>query len=266
MEEYSVHLRKRSYEGGRHGASFELCLQLPLTLTHSLVGQVSIDVIPDNVLLEIFSFYVERIQIMGRWHTLTHVCRSWRNIVFASPHRLNLQLLCTNKRPVKDMLDIWPTTLPIIIQYRSDSLFPEKGADNIFAALEHRDRVCEIDFRLWDVSSSITERFVAMTREPFPALTSLCLGSNTEWAPAIPDSFLCGSAPRLQTLWLVNIPFPTLPKLLMSVSDLVHLDLLSIPHSTYTSHPRRWSRACPGCPRSNRLTSNSFRLDLAPMG
>jgi hypothetical protein len=169
--------------------------------------------IPDDVLLEIFSFYVEKIQIMGLWHTLTHVCRSWCNIVFASPHRLNLQLLCTNRRPVKEMLDIWPTTLPIIIQYRGDPLFPEKGADNIFAALEHRDRVCEIDFWLWDVSSSITERFVAMTREPFPALTSLRLGSNTEWVPAIPKSFLCGSAPRLQRLCLSNIPFLALPNL-----------------------------------------------------
>ena len=202
------------------------------------VGQVSAE-IPDDVLLEIFSFYVEaeagdvNADDMNGWHTLVHVCQSWRHVVFASPRRLNLRLLCTNRRPVKEMLDIWPMNLPIIIRYNSSPLFPAKGADNIIAALEHRDRVCEI--ALWGVSSSLSERFAAMTREPFPALTSLLLGSNNEWAPTIPDSFLAGSAPRLRRLWLVNTPFPALRKLLMSTSDLVHLDLLNIPYSAYIS-------------------------------
>ena len=190
--------------------------------------------IPDDCLLEIFSFYVQvEAEDVNAWHTLVHVCQSWRNVVFASPLRLNLRLLCTNRRPVKEMLDIWPTTLPIIIRYNSGALFPAKGADNIIAALEHRDRVCEI--ALWGVSSSLWERFAAMTREPFLALTSLLLGSNNEWAPTIPDPFLAGSAPRLQRLWLANTSFPALRKLLMSTSDLVHLDLLNIPHSAYIS-------------------------------
>lgn len=189
--------------------------------------------IPDDVLLEIFSFYVDKAEDVNEWHTLVHVCQSWRNVVFASPRHLNLRLLCTNRSPVKDMLDIWPTTLPIIIQYNSGPLFPAKGADNIIAALEHRDRVCEI--ALWGVLSSLLERFAAMTREPFPALTSLLLGSNNEWTPAVPDSFLSGSAPRLRKLWLVNTPFPQLQKLLMSASDLVHLDLVNIPDSAYIS-------------------------------
>lgn len=189
--------------------------------------------IPDDILLEIFSLYVDEAEDVNEWHTLTHVCQSWRNVVFASPRRLDLRLLCTNRRPVKEMLDIWPTTLPIVIRYNSGHLFPAKGADNIIAALQHRDRVCEI--ALWGVSSSLSERFAAMTREPFPALTSLLLGSNNEWGPVVPDSFLCGSAPRLRRLWLANVPFPALQKLLMSASDLVYLDLLNIPHSAYIS-------------------------------
>ena len=130
------------------------------------------------------------------------------------------------------MLDIWPTTLPIIVGYCSD-FFPQRGTDNVIAALEHRARVCAID--LWDVPNSLLERFVAMAREPFPTLTSLLLDSDNQWAPAIPDSFLCESAPRLRRLWLRNIPFPQLGKLLMLARNLVHLGLLKIRHSAYIS-------------------------------
>ena len=54
-------------------------------------------------------------------------------------------------------------------------------------------------------------------------------------APALPDGFLGGSAPRLQSLELDSIPFPALPKLLLSATDLVHLTLWNIPHSGYIS-------------------------------
>jgi len=75
-------------------------------------------------------------------------------------------------------------------------------------------------------------------QEPFPALTRLSLRSkNGETSPVIPDSFLGGSAPhlRLQSLFLISIPFPGLPKLLLSATQLVHLHLWDIPHSGYIS-------------------------------
>ncbi|KAI0291180.1 hypothetical protein B0F90DRAFT_1779209, partial [Multifurca ochricompacta] len=53
---------------------------------------------------------------MWEWHRLTHVCRRWRYLIFASPHRLDLRLLCTNGTPVRRTLDCWPA-LPISIQY-----------------------------------------------------------------------------------------------------------------------------------------------------
>jgi hypothetical protein len=193
---------------------------------------VTIEKVPDDVLLEIFSIYVDEAEDVDAWCTLVHVCQNWRHIAFVSPRRLNMQLLCTNRRPVRAMLDIWPA-LPIIIRYDGDLMLPAKGADNIIAALEHRHRVCEIV--LWGVSSSMSERFAAMTQEPFPVLTSLHLGSNNEWAPVVPDSFLGGSAPRLRRLRLTNVPFPALRKLLLSTSGLVHLDLLNVPHSAYIS-------------------------------
>jgi hypothetical protein len=52
----------------------------------------------------------------------------------------------------------------------------------------------------------------------------------------LPDSFLGGSAPRLQILHFNGISFSATPKLLSSANnDLVELRLLDIPHSGYIS-------------------------------
>ena len=66
------------------------------------------------------------------WHTLVHVCRNWRNVVFGSPRRLNLHLCCTKRTPVRENLDIWPQ-LPIIIK-----VYYHDRWDNIFASLVPR--------------------------------------------------------------------------------------------------------------------------------
>ena len=69
---------------------------------------------------------------------------------------------------------------------------------------------------------------------PFPEMTNLLLESHDE-TPVIPvpDSFL--GAPRLQYFTLFDIPFPGLPKLLLSANHLVSLSLFRIPHSGYIS-------------------------------
>ncbi len=190
---------------------------------------MTIGTLPDDILLEIFDFYMHGANGYDWWQKLVYICRRWRNVVFASPHRLNLQLLCTRTRSAKGMLDLWPE-LPIIIQ---DGGWPNtvEGADNVAAALELNDRVSRID--LCDVSSSQLERFVAIMQVPFPALTHLLLGPFDEMAPVISD--WGGSAPRLQTLWLECVPFPALPKLLSTTTDLVDLCLFNIPHSGYIS-------------------------------
>ena len=62
---------------------------------------IRIDVLPDDVLLEIFDFYMnvdvfyEDKRETEAWQTLVHVCRRWRYLVFGSPRRLNLRLCCT---------------------------------------------------------------------------------------------------------------------------------------------------------------------------
>src|SRR6266566_10126675 len=86
------------------------------------VGRVTMDMLPDIALLEIFDCYVNQAQEfklcppikIQAWHTLVHVCRTWRTIVLESPCRLDLRLLWTHKTPVKEKLAVWPP-LPIII-------------------------------------------------------------------------------------------------------------------------------------------------------
>jgi len=69
----------------------------------------------------------------------------------------------------------------------------------------------------------------------FPELTELRLSSDGETPPVASDSFLGGSAPHLRVFQLSGIPFPGLPKLLLSATHLLRLELSNIPHSGYFS-------------------------------
>jgi len=106
--------------------------------------------------------------------------------------------------------------------------------DNIVVALKHSDRVCQIKLCWVDHGLQWDKVFAAM-QVPFPELTDLWLVSDGETLPAIPDSFLGGSAPRLRLFTLHGIPFPGLPNLLLSSDHLVNLFLTDIPHSGYIS-------------------------------
>jgi hypothetical protein len=201
--------------------------------------RVTICALPDDVLLEIFEFYVNHPDVNwgthkeNTWHRLVHVCRQWRHVVFASPRRLNLRLVCTNRTPVQNMLDVWPQ-LPIVI--RPDPNHPRRSRlqerRNMIAALKLHNRVCQID--LWYIPNPLLRNIGAIT-EPFPALTYLKLESRDKKAPHLPNSFLGGSAPRLRFLHMWGIPYPGLSKLLLSTHDLVVLHLSNIPHSGYIS-------------------------------
>jgi hypothetical protein len=188
---------------------------------------ISIDVLPDDVLLEIFDSFIGELREIEAWHSLVHVCPRWRRLVFASPHRLKLHLSCTPETPARDTLEVWPV-LPLLVQ---GHISETTDVDDIVAVLEHRHRVCKIDL---NVPSSQFEKVSAAMQEPFPKLTDLSLWSYDETAAALSDSFLGGSAPHLRSLWLDGIPFPGLPKLHFS-STLVSLRLLTIPHSGYIS-------------------------------
>jgi hypothetical protein len=208
-----------------------------------------IDVLPDDVLLEIFDFYMNEYPIppvkwralaqawtkrrAHAWTSLVHVCRWWRSLVFLSPRRLNLQLYCTPQTPAKDTLDVWPA-LPLIIH---GSMATTSGTDNTIAALGKSNRVCDVELYLtgWQL-----EEVLAAMQVSFPELTDLRLRSHDETPSvthdaAIPDSFLGGSAPRLRNFSLHGVIFPGLPKLFLSATHLVDLHLSDIPHSGYIS-------------------------------
>ena len=51
----------------------------------------------------------------------------------------------------------------------------------------------------------------------------------------IPSTFLGGSAPRLHEISFINIPFPTIPPILSSASDLVKLQLEDVPRTPFPS-------------------------------
>ena len=204
-----------------------------------LYPRVNIGVLPDDVLLEIFDLYVDEnrhdLSMWGprpddAWHRLVHVCHRWRCVVFASPRRLRLQLLCSNERSVEKMLDIWPA-LPIAI-LASGTKSQWQDTANITAALEKRDRVCKINI---DSVPSLLFRKIVTTEMPFPALTDLRLSLHLGHIPILPDSFLGGSAPLLRELWLEGFTFQTMGKLLLSTRELVNLYLWNIPRSGYTS-------------------------------
>ena len=202
----------------------------------------TINVLPDDVLLEIFDLYVAPPEDYSypvsegpkvyedAWHTLIHVCQRWRSVVFASSRRLHLVLFCTNRTPVKKMLNIWPGLPILVYAYSETSLV--RGVTNLLAALKQHDRVYKINIR--GISNSLLKQFGAV-KKPFPALTELKLRSYDKSAPVLPDSYLGGCAPRLQELFLRGISFPTLPKLLPSAHDLFSLQLWDIPHSGYVS-------------------------------
>ena len=216
-------------------ASFEIIINL--RGIDQPCRNVTICALLDDVLLKIFGFHVDRSteppeDALDAWHTLVHVCRQWRYVAFSSPRSLKLRLRCTSRRPVEMMLDIWPG-LPIVVEGRI-GIWQKKTQEetNIITALDQRDRVCQID--LSPIPISLLRR-INTIKGPFPALTDFKLYATSEMTPALNDSFLGGSAPRLRSLHLNGIPFPALPILLLSTFELVDLELCNIPAFGYIS-------------------------------
>lgn len=213
------------------GADVGLCVVCVTTANRANIGKATIDMIPDNVLVEIFDFYRGDNEhfTTGMWKTLVHVCRRWRNIVFASSRHLHLLLVCDGRTPVKRLLNIWPHW-PITIHYSPND---EEGQENIIAALERHDRIFWIVFN--ELTRPIFERFSTVMQESFPTLKGLHLQSFDANAPLVPSAFLGGSVPQLRYFFLDGITFPTLPQLVLSASRLTKLWLQRIPDAGYIS-------------------------------
>ena len=198
--------------------------------------------LPDDVLLEMFDFFLGKVEndfhIViyedRQWIRLTCVSRRWRNVVFQSPRRLNLRLVCKPRTPAGDILGIWPP-LPLIIHDVYDIYDEPRSIDNIIAALEHNDRVCEIKLQFFPISQLKFIANSAAMQKPFPELTQFLFGFGLlgEYDRRLPDSILGGNAPRLRSLFLSGVAFLGLPKLLFSTTHLVTLRLYRIPPSGY---------------------------------
>jgi hypothetical protein len=203
----------------------------------------------DDVLLNIF--YLIRLDIQdqvaihsigsnwqwGRrrrwWYKLAQVCRRWRSIIFASPSRLDLHLLCTYGTPVADMLTHSPP-LPLTIDYYHKSFVTTvtaKDEKGILLALQHRDRVHHI--RLVLPASSLQKVITAMD-EPFPILEQMYISSYPRTDHnrnlTLPRTF---QAPLLRHLALQTVSPPMGSPSLLTTVGLVTLVLENIPSSAY---------------------------------
>ena len=229
-------------EGYRQGLHSMYCPQQPLTdFTMCTIGRVTIGMLPDYALLEIFHFYKDDKDFSNRdtftevwkWEMLTQVCRQWRRVVFGSPRRLDLRVACTSTTPNARLLDVWPPFPVIVLQSSQSPVVDENGVENLIAALECRDRISEIG--LFDVSGPVIEKLVTVLHESLPVLTDFSLTSADESVPVLPETFLGGFAPRLRSFELTGIPFPSFPKFILRLTHIVLLFLDEIPSSGYIS-------------------------------
>ena len=189
--------------------------------------------IPDEVLLEIFDSYREDIDPYDQWRKqhvwiyLTHVCRRWRAIIFASSSRLDLGITIGMKKPghIKTILS---GPLPIFIDFKyglNDIVEFGSARWRMLAALRHHDRVREISFQ--GMSAKFDEFFEA-TKCTFPILESLSLSFRYDYQPIFPDTFLGGPdlSINLRRLKWEYPPLETISRILSSAKALTDLSLL----------------------------------------
>ncbi|KAH9000748.1 hypothetical protein EDB83DRAFT_2682608 [Lactarius deliciosus] len=215
--------------------------------------QVTIDILSNDLLLEIFPYYLD---VAPRtWPTLTYVCQRWRRIVHTSPLGLNLRLYFTPGTPVLKALDCW-LALPIMIQYGGfpnlNSPAPEDD-DNIVVALKHSGRVNTIRLT---VTRSLLGKLSAIS-EPCSGLEELVLLSRDNVQLTLPSTFRWG--PHLRTLHSTRIAFPSFPQLLSHSHDLVDIQLHEIPSAGYFS-PEAFANALSGMTHLRTLSLHFLSL------
>jgi hypothetical protein len=195
------------------------------------------------------------------------VHQRWRQIVLTSPLALNIRLYCTYGTPVWKTLDCWPA-LPIIVQYGGAPHLrppPPKDDDNIITALKQSDRVSSISLT---ITSSLLKK-LSVISEPFSKLEELTLMSSLmsqdTMEVTIPSTFQCG--PRLRSLHITSIAFPSFPHLLLPSQVLVDLRLHEIPSNEYFS-PQAFANALSGMTQLQSLSLSFPRrrsyLDFPP--
>ena len=216
---------------------------------------MKIDILPEDVLLEIFDAYRQDMELSPRyeniwnsrdgWFKLAHVCSSWRRLVLSSPAILHLHLLFTPRRSsMVTMLKQLPP-FPILVDYRTASWMERK--DNLaLAAISDRSRV-----RGFALRTQYMNKVCRALSHPFPELESLEILSffpRDHEVLILPTNFLSGSIPHLRRLTLRKVSPGCLSPLLSSATGLEELNLSlhtewgSQPEASLLSNLRRMSR------------------------
>ncbi|KAI0258336.1 hypothetical protein BC834DRAFT_975249 [Gloeopeniophorella convolvens] len=177
---------------------------------------VTIGSLPDNVLLEVFDLCRLMNPESGRnWYQVVpaHVCHRWRQIIIASPRRLELLLRWFAGSPITDVLRLSPPSIPVRMWYKDDDEGP-RGRDwdsqaeaNFLLLLEYLPRVREVSF--YSTSPEIIGMLLSKMTEPAPMMDLLYIESGYTCV-TIPNTFLGGDAPSLDFLELSGA-LPTLP-------------------------------------------------------
>jgi F-box-like len=194
---------------------------------------MTINHLPDEVILEIFDSYRRSIDPLYDnyydcwrkrcvWFKLTHVCRKWRAIMFASTSRLDLGITVGPKKP--DHIKTIPSEpFPIFVRYYDCGRDMTSSALwQLRAALKQQDRVREIYF---EGPSDWFDELFRNTNCSFPILESPSFETKFLEDVKIPDTFLGGSYLHLRHLKLERIFLTSISRFLLSTSALTDLSL-----------------------------------------
>jgi hypothetical protein len=217
-------------------------------------SRVTIDNLPEDVLLEIFDAYREDIELLPRyeniwnsidgWWKLAHVCPRWRRLVLLSPTRLHVHLLFTPRRSSRVVMLKNLPPFPILVDYRTSS-WTRKEEDLALAALRPRSRVRGIALRRPYMDTA--KLFRALSR-PFPELESVDISPPVgHELQILPTNFLQGPVPCLRRLTIREVVPGCLSPLLSFTTGLVELTLTlntvysSLPEASFLPNLQRMS-------------------------
>ena len=215
-----------------------LCQHLQLIfVAGNTPRKATIGILSADVLIKIFDSYrldpVIRSPLGGRpwkWQKLARVCKTWRSVLLASSHQLDLRLFFTDGMPVREILSSSPI-LPIAMRYieAQGSSLPTLGdQDNITTLLEIPTRLREVHLT---VTTSLLEKVTTLMQQPFSVLEYLRL--STLHGLVLPSDIGGGMA-CLRALRMVGFALPAIPQLLLSANDLDFLQLEEVPSVGYT--------------------------------
>ncbi|KAI0261344.1 hypothetical protein BC834DRAFT_972759 [Gloeopeniophorella convolvens] len=193
---------------------------------------VSIDVLPDEILLEIFDFWhlmvledkndplFSDVLTQGDWWILSIVCRRWRQILLGSPSRLRLCLHCNSYTP--DHILHFPYSLPLLMaDIEAGHPWDLGYAPRLF---EHMNRALKIALK---GSRYILAKLCAELVRSAPLLEHLVVETSTPGYvdTRLPSAFFNGSAPRLRRLRLDGIAIVDSPSFRAATARLVSLSV-----------------------------------------